>query len=328
MEKNEIKFYKIGKNQIRVQLTKDTIWLSRQQIAGLFNIDRSVVSRHIKNIYESKELSEKSTCAKNAHVGEKRKNRTYKSEIYNLDIIISVGYRVNSKKATQFRIWATKTLRNYLVDGFAIDKKRLANQEQKLLDIQKTIQFIRDKSDFMELKGHEKELLDIISEYSKSLILLDRFDSENLQIGKVNRYLKYQLEYDKYSLLLNKIKSSLRKKRKLSELFGNEIGDKMKGIIGAINQTFDGVDLYQSIEEKAANLLYLIIKDHPFSDGNKRISSILFIYFLNQNRYLFRATGEKKINDNAIVALALLVATSNPNEKDNIIKLIINLIKE
>jgi len=289
MEKNEIKFYKIGKNQIRVQLTKDTIWLSRQQIAGLFNIDRSVVSRHIKNIYESKELSEKSTCAKNAHVGEKRKNRTYKSEIYNLDIIISVGYRVNSKKATQFRIWATKTLRNYLVDGFAIDKKRLANQEQKLLDIQKTIQFIRDKSDFMELKGHEKELLDIISEYSKSLILLDRFDSENLQIGKVNRYLKYQLEYDKYSLLLNKIKSSLRKKRKLSELFGNEIGDKMKGIIGAINQTFDGVDLYQSIEEKAANLLYLIIKDHPFSDGNKRISSILFIYFLNQNRYLFRA---------------------------------------
>ena len=326
MGKNEIKIYKIGKSKIEVKLSKDTIWLTQKQIAELFGVNVPAINKHLSNVFNSDELRKDSVVSKMEITA--KDGKTYKTNIYSLDAIISVGYRVNSKKATQFRIWATNTLRNYLVDGYVVDKKRLEHQEQKLLDIQTTIQLIRDKSDFEELKGHEKELLDIISEYSKSLILLDKFDSESLQIGKVNRYLKYQLEYDGYSLLLNKIKTSLRKKRKLSELFGNEIGDKMKGIIGAINQTFDGVDLYQSIEEKAANLLYLIIKDHPFSDGNKRIASVLFIYFLDQNRYLLRATGEKKINDNAIVALALLVATSNPSEKENIVKLIVNLIKD
>lgn len=247
-------------------------------------------------------------------------------ESYSLDAIISVGYRVNSKKATQFRVWATTTLRKYLVDGYIINQKRLAEQERKLLDIQRTVELIREKSKFRELEGHEKDLLDIVSEYTKSLVLLNKFDEDSLELGKVNRYIKYRFDADEYEAVSLQIIKAMRRKYKLGELFGAERGDKIRGIVGAISQTFDGQELYGSIEEKAAHLLYFVIKDHPYSDGNKRIGSMLFLYFLRRNNYLLKKSGEPKINDNAMVALALLIAVSNPAEKENVIKLIVNLI--
>lgn len=313
--------------EIKTEVRDDTIWLTKKQIAELFSVDRSVITRHISNIYKSQELERKSTCAKIAHVVEKR-DRTYESEFYNLDAIISVGYRVNSKKATQFRVWATTTLRKYLVDGYAINQKRVADQQKKLLDIQRTVELIREKSKFRELEGHERDLLDIVGEYTKSLVVLSDYDENKLSLGKVNRYIKYRLDDAEYQTVSEQIIAEMRKKYRLGDLFGQSRGDKIKGIIGAISQTFDGRELYQSIEEKAAHLLYFIIKDHPYADGNKRIGSMLFLYFLRRNSYLLKKTGETKINDNAMVALALLVAVSNPADKEGIIKLIINLIRE
>ncbi|OQB06140.1 MAG: Fic/DOC family protein [bacterium ADurb.Bin212] len=313
--------------EIKIKLDHDTIWLTKKQIAELFNVDRTVVSRHINNIYKSEELERKSTCAKIAHVLDKR-DRSYESEIYNLDAIISVGYRVNSKKATQFRVWATTTLRKYLIDGYAINQKRLAEQEKKLTEIQKTVALIRAKSDERELVGYEHELLELINEYTKSLVLLNQYDEGALKIGKVNRYVKFQLTEDEYLEAKRKIVELVSKGKRAGELFGREQGNKIKGIIGSINQTFDGKELYDSIEEKAAHLLYFIIKDHPYSDGNKRIGSMLFLYFLRRNGCLYKTNGGVKINDNTIIALALLVAVSDPAEKDSIINLIINIIKE
>lgn len=310
---------------IQTEIKDDTIWLTKKQIAELFSVDRSAISRHINNIYKSQELEQKSTCAKIAHILKKRE-RSYESETYNLDAIISVGYRVNSKKATQFRVWATTTLRKYLIDGYAINQKRIAEQERKLLDIQRTVELIRQKSKFHELEGHERDLLDIVSEYTKSLVLLHKYDESSLTLGRVNRYLKYRFDEAEYEQISQSVIASVRKKYKLGDLFGAERGDTIKGIVGAISQTFDGKELYASIEEKAAHLLYFVIKDHPYADGNKRIGSMLFLYFLRRNSFLLKLSGEPKINDNAMVALALLIAVSNPAEKDNIIMLICNLI--
>ncbi len=317
-----------GGVEIKTEIKNDTIWLTQEEIARLFGVKRPSVTRHLNGIYKNEELSEKSTCSFFEHVGKQREKRTYRTKFYNLDAIISVGYRVNSKKATQFRVWATTTLRKYLVDGYVINQNRIAEQEQKLLEIQRTVELIREKSKTRELIGHEKELLDIISEYTKSLVLLNKFDANNLQIGKVNRYIRYELTYDDQQEIVESIRENYGGKDGFSQLFGQEREDKIKGILGSISQTFEGKELYESIEEKAAHLLYFTIKDHPYMDGNKRIGSILFIYFLRVNGHLTKKNGEPKINDNAMVALALLIAVSNPVEKENIIKLIINLIKE
>lgn len=327
--KNEIEIYS-GKRgvEIKVKFENETIWLSRQQIANLFDVDRSVISRHINNIYETSELNQKSTCAKNAHMVEKRKDRSYETEIFNLDIIISVGYRVNSKKATDFRIWATKKLKNYLVDGYILDQKKLLSARDKFKEIKQTLFLIEEKSNFSELAGHEKDLLAIIAEYAKTFDLLEKYDQQAIEVSKVNKYLKFQIDEKICAKIVEELRKNLLKKKVASEMFGQSVGDKIFGVIRLINQTFDGVELYPSIEEKAANLLYFVIKDHPFLDGNKRIGSILFMYFLEKNSYLHRASGERKINDNALVALALLVAVSDPKDKENIVKLIINLLKD
>lgn len=311
--------------EIEMKLDQETIWMTQKQIAGLFDVNIPAVNRHINNIINTAELDKRVISKMEITAADGKK---YNTNFYNLDAIISVGYRVNSKKATEFRVWATTTLRKFLVDGYAINQKRLAEQEHKLLEIQKTVALIQEKSKHEELSGHERELLDIISEYTKSLVLLNKYDSNDLQIGKVNRYLKYQLTLDEYLEIKNSIREALIKRREVGELFGQERDGKMKAIAGAISQTFDGQELYDSIEEKAAHLLYFTIKDHPFHDGNKRLGSVFFIYFLSRNNYLYKSNGEAKINDNAMVALALLIAVSNPSEKDNIIKLIINLIRE
>lgn len=315
--------------EIEVKVDDDTIWLSVEEIAKLFGVNRPAITKHLSNIYKSDELNERGTCSILEHMGgEKGQERVYQTKFYNLDAIISVGYRVSSKKATQFRVWATTTLRRFLVDGYTINQKRLAEQEQKLLEIQKTVALIQEKSQHEELTGHEKELLDIISDYTRSLVLLDSFDRNQLTIGKVHKYIKYQLTYEEQQEIVLSIQKNYGGKTGISELFGQEREEKMKGIIGSISQTFDGRELYDNIEEKAAHLLYFTIKDHPFADGNKRIGSLLFIYFLRRNSYLYKKSGEVKINDNAMVALALLIAVSEPREKDKIIKLIVNLIRE
>lgn len=311
--------------EIEMKLDQDTIWMTQKQIADLFGVNVPAVNRHIKNIINTSELDKRVISKMEITAADGKK---YNTNIYNLDAIISVGYRVNSKKATQFRVWATTTLRRFLIDGYAINQKRLAVQQQKLLDIQKTVALIRAKAESHELSGHEKDLLEIISAYTKSLVLLNEYDSNQLKIGKVNRYLKYQLTLEEYQQIADEIRSALRAQGEAGELFGQERDGKVKAIIGAISQTFDGKELYQSIEEKAAHLLYFTIKDHPFHDGNKRLASVFFLYFLGRNNYLYKDNGEAKINDNAMVALALLIAVSEPKEKENIIKLLVNLIRE
>ena len=313
-----------GKARLDVRLEKGTVWLDAHQMAQVFSVDRTVIVRHINNVYRFKELSEKSTCAKIAQVAADGKIR--KMNLYNLDMIISVGYRVNSSRATQFRIWATKILREYLVAGYTINQKRLLEQKDKLAELQKVIQMIQAKSQNLLLDGQAQELLNIISDYSNSLLLLNQYDEGKVALIK-SRKAKFILTYDDVNRIIERVKNNLLAKKQASGFFGIQNSEQFKGIIGALYQSFGGKELYGSLEEKAANLLYLVIKDHPFVDGNKRIASILFIYFLECNNFLRKASGERKINDNALTALALLTAVSEAKEKETMIKVITNLLK-
>ncbi len=318
--KNEIIIYQALNKKIEVNLYKESIWLDAHKIANIFGVDRSGIVRHINNIYKSNELSRVSTCAKNAQVAKDGKVR--KMDIYNLDVIISVGYRVNSKRATQFRIWATNILKKYLVEGYVINKKRLLETNNKLKDVQQAIKFLSKKHKTELLEGQESEILDLISDYSKTLTLLEQYDNDKITKikGKKSRYI---INYEKSISIIKQIKKGRQK-----DLFGKEYRGKFEGIIKGIYQTYAGKDLYSTLEQKAANLLYLIIKDHPFADGNKRIGAFLFIYFLDKNNYLYKKDGEKKINDNALVTLALLIALSQPKEKDLLVGIVTSLITE
>ncbi len=324
--KGEIVIYETSKNEVdlKVRLDNETIWLDAHQMAKFFDIDRTGIVRHIQNIYKTKELDKKSSCAKIAQLAGDGKMRNM--DIYNLDMIISVGYRVNSRKATKFRIWATSVLKKYLVQGYAINQKRLAESKKKFLELQNTINFLSEKARKKNLVGQEIEILDLLKNYSKSLTLLEEYDKNKLKTvkGKVGRV---KLNFENCLEIVQKIKEELIKKKEASDIFGNMRGGSFEGVIKGIYQTFNKQELYSDINAKSAHLLYLIIKDHPFTDGNKRIASFLFVYFLDLNNHLYHKNGEKKINDNALVALALLVAESKPKEKDVIIKLIMNLIK-
>ena len=236
-----------------------------------------------------------------------------------------MGYRVKSLRGTQFRIWATKTLKQHLIQGYTINQKRLLQAKNNLEDLQQTILFLKEKSGNELLAGQEKEILNILANYSKTLTFLSKYDKDELKlIGKSKG--KFILNYNLARNLINQAKNQLLAKKEASLMFAQENGDKFRAILGNIYQTFDGKDLYSSIEEKAAHLLYFVIKDHPFVDGNKRSASLLFVYFLDKNNYLYRISGEKKISDNALAALALLIAVSDPNEKDKLIKMITNLL--
>ena len=314
---------KSGALQFKGDFKHETIWATQKQIADLFDIQRPAVTKHLNNIFESAELSENSVCSILEHTAEDGK--TYKVKYYNLDAILSVGYRVNSKQATQFRIWATKVLRQHIIDGFTINRKSLQAQHAKLLDLQKAVAFMREKARRPGLLGQAEELLSVIEDYASSLSLFYQYDKGTLALQK-NKKPRFVLSYEEAINLVAKTKDVVIKKREAGELFGQEYGDKFKSVLGALYQTFGGKELYGSVEEKAANLLYLTIKDHPFADGNKRIGSLLFVYFLECNNFLWRKTGERKISDTTLVALALLVAESNPKEKDVMIKLITNLL--
>lgn len=327
VSKGEIVIYKTKDKKISldVKLEKETVWLNLNQIASLFGRDKSVISRHIKNIFKTRELDRSSTVAFFATV-QKEGGRLIKRKVdyYNLDIIISVGYRVNSRHATQFRIWATKVLKNYLIKGYALNQKRL--KETNLKEFEQAVNLIKKTVETKKLGTREtKGLLKVITDYANSWLLLQKYDKKQLKIGKTVKT-KYRFDYNEVIKAILELKENLVKKKQTGGLFGVERKDGLKGILGNINQTFGKKELYPSIEEKAAHLLYFIIKDHIFADGNKRIGSFLFIVFLARNNYLFNKKGEKKFNDNALVALALLIAESNPKHKDLMVKLIINFL--
>jgi len=319
--KGEIIIYQsaTGPN-IKVKVEADTIWLTQVQISELFNTERSVIGKHIKNIFKTGELFDKSNVQK-MHIANSDKPVNF----YNLDCIISVGYRVNSKKATQFRIWATKTLKNHLIKGYTVNEKRLLEAHGKFKELQSVVDFLQKKSGHELLVGQEQEILNLLSDYSKTLTLLEQYDTEKVSLVK-NGKEKFVLTYEDVIRVITEIKHSLVAKKEASELFGQENSEKLKGIIGNLYQTFDKKELYSSLEEKAAHLLYFIIKDHPLVDGNKRSGSFLFVYFLDKNQYLHKENGEKKINDNALTALALLIAISDRQEKEKMIKIITNLL--
>lgn len=317
---NGIEIYKsiTGETQIEVRFEHDTVWLNLNQIALLFGRDKSVISRHLSAVFKDNELDRQSVVAKNATTA--LDGKTYQVDFYNLDAILSVGYRVNSKQGTQFRIWATQRLRDYLVEGISINKKRLGELE-KIVEVISKVK-IDQTEDLAEAKG----LLHILNHYTKSFILLNQFDSASLPLQNLNSVVSYQIEYNEAVEAIQILRSELIQKNEATWLFGNQKDKTFEGILRTVLQTFDGDYLYPTIEEQASHLLYFVIKNHPFSDGNKRIGAFLFVWFLEKNSHLLKHNGERKINDNALTALALLVAQSNPEDKELMIRLICNLI--
>ncbi len=324
--KGEIVIYKpkVGDVELKVKFQEETIWLTQAQIAELFNTKRPAITKHLNNIFKSGELSKDSVCSILEHTASDGK--VYKTQFYNLDVIISVGYRVNSQRATQFRIWATNVLRKYLTEGYVVNQKQLMEARDRFNQLKETVSFLQKKSKAELLKGQEKELLNLLADYSKTLTLLEKYDKNKLDKTKGKKS-KFVLDYNVCLKIISKLKDNLINKKEASDLFGNENNNKLESVVKNLYQTFAKKELYRNIEEKSANLLYLIIKDHPFTDGNKRIASFLFVYFLDKNNYLYKESGEKKINDNALTVLTLLIAESNPKEKDRMIALVTQLIK-
>ena len=325
-KEGEIVIYKSPSGpEIQVKLKKDTVWLDAHLIAKIFDVNRPAIVKHINNIYKTGELGKKSTCSILEQVAADGKIR--KMNLYNLDMIISVGYRINSKRATQFRIWATKTLKDHLIKGYTINEKRLLEAREKFKELQTAITFLQEKSKKELLSGQAGEILNLLSSYAKTLTLLEEYDKGKLKTAK-GKKAKFVLKYEECQRIVKEIKKELIAKKEAGDIFGRETRDAFEGIIKGLYQTFNRKELYPTVEDKASHLLYFTIKDHPFTDGNKRIASFLLVYFLDKNNYLYRENGEKKINDNALTAIALLIAESDPKEKDIMIKIIRNLITE
>jgi prophage maintenance system killer protein len=321
-QQGEIVIYqsKDKKVHLEVNLEHDTVWLTQAQIAKVFQTDRSVITKHLSNIFDSKELDKKSNVHF-LHIAFSDKP----VKLYSLDVIVSVGYRVNSRRATQFRIWTTGILKKHLLDGYTVNEKRLQAQREKLKSLQETIRFIDSVKSRKEIDYKEAmSLLAVISDYTYALNLLDDYDNKRIKLSETTKRSKFRLAYGEAIKAI----SRLKQKYSTSDLFGVEKDKSFKSSIAAIYQTFDGKELYPSVEEKAANLLYFIVKNHSFIDGNKRIAASIFLWLLEQNGLLYKPDGAKRIADNALVALTLLVAESNPREKDVIIKIVVNLINK
>lgn len=309
---NEIKIFENQNVKLEVNMKDETVWLTQEQMAKLFDRDRKTITRHIQNIYKEGELEETQVCSFFEHTA--NDGKVYNIQFYNLDMIISVGYRVKSKNGIIFRKWATNILKDYMIKGYAVNQKRLEYLEKtiKLIDI-------ATRADD-NLNGDEaKDILNVISNYSKALDLLDDYDHRTVKKIKGNRS-KDKINYKECMNIINTLKFNEE-----SDLFALERNKGLSSIIDNIYQTFDNTEVYKSIEEKAANFLYLIIKNHVFIDGNKRIAATLFIYFLNYYNILFK-NGNRIIDNNTLTALTLLIAQSNPKEKDILIDLIMNFL--
>ena len=318
-----------GSFQTEIRLESDTIWLNQKQISELFNTSTDNIGLHIKNVYADGELSEEATTEDYSVVrleGKRKVNRRVKH--YNLDAIISVGYRVNSKQGTQFRIWANKVLREYLLQGYALNESRLKQQTKQIVLLKETLALFQEAQQTSLGHDEAKGLLSVLTEYTHSFILLNQYDTDNFPKGGLSENITEEINTKEAMYAINLLKKNLIADKEASSLFGNPKDDSFNAILGNIIQSFDGKYLYPSIEEQAAHLLYFIVKNHPFTDGNKRIGALIFIWFLQRNKHLLKRNGEAKINDNALVAITLLVAQSQPNQKKVMIDLIINLIKE
>ncbi len=326
MQTGEIVIYQApdGRTSVDVKLENDTLWLSLNDLSLLFDRDKSVISRHLRNVYAEGELTKEGTVAKNATV-QMEGNRKIAREIdmYNLDAILSVGYRVNSASGTQFRIWANKILKDYLIKGFSINEKRLKEQSEQLGNLKQTVKLLSNVLETQSLNTDEATgLLKVITDYTYALDLLDQYDHQVLEIKATTKEELFQISYTEAI----KAVEGLRSKFGGSALFGNEKDESFQGSLAGIYQTFDGTYVYPSIEEKASNLLYFVIKNHSFSDGNKRIAAFLFVWFLEKNAILYKEDGSKRIADNALVALTLMIAESKPEEKEIMVKVVVNLI--
>ena len=311
-----------GKTQLDVTLEHETVWLTQKQIAELFGTKRPAITKHLKNIYASEELTEESTCSILEHMGNDGR-QSYNTKYYNLDAILSVGYRVNSKNATRFRQWANSVLKQYLVKGYAINenirKHQIAELRQLIQVLGRAIQQQPAKT-----TDESNALFDVVVDYTYALDTLDNYDYQRLHIAKTTKEEPFHATYEN---AMHEI-DVLRQKFGGSVLFGNEKDKSFKSSIGQIYQTFDGTELYPSVEEKAAMLLYLVTKNHSFSDGNKRIAATLFLWFMNNNAILYRPDGTKRIADNTLVALTLMIAESKTEEKDIMVKVVVNLINQ
>ena len=316
-----------GYTTLEVRLAGESVWLTQSQIAKLFGVNVPAISKHINNIYTTRELQPKSTVSKMEIVQKEGKRQVSRLvDLYSLDMIISVGYRVNSTRATQFRIWATRTLRDHLLRGYTLNEKRL--REKGLGEIEQAVGLLaRTLTQHALVTDEGRAVLDVVQQYTRAWRLLLQYD-ENRLPDAPERPVPPKAELtlsDAYSAI-TELRASLAARGESSDLFGQERTGQLNGVLGAIEQTFDGQPLYPTVQVRAAHLLYFIIKDHPFSDGNKRIGSLLFLEYLRRNDLLFRPNGEHRLGDNAMVALALLVAESDPGQKDLMIRLILNLL--
>ena len=325
-EGGDIVFYEpdSGNTRMEVRLDDDTVWLTQVQMQELFQQTRQNVGLHIKNIFNEGELSREATIKESFIVRKEGKREVErKIEYYSLDVIISVGYRVKSLRGTQFRIWANRVLKDYLTKGYVIDQKRFQEQSRQLEELKQAVKLLGNVIESNALNTNEATgLLKVVTDYAYALDVLDKYDHQILEIEATSSKELFQITYP---AAMEAIKG-LKDKFGGSSLFGNEKDESFQGSLAAIYQTFGGKDLYPSVEEKAANLIYFVIKNHSFSDGNKRIAAALFVWFLEKNGILYRPDSSKKIADNALVALTLMIAESKPDEKDIMIKVVVSLI--
>ena len=309
MDKNEIILYETADHAVKLNVNTDgdTVWLSLEQLTDLFDRDKSTISRHIRNVFKEGELDRDSVVANFATTA--ADGKTYQVDYYNLDVIISVGYRVKSQRGVEFRKWANSVLKDYIIRGYAVNNKRI-EQIGEVIRIMKRAENQLDA----------KQVLSVIEKFNTALDLLDAYDHQTLDKPKGNKAV-YVLDYDECRKVISEMKFASD-----SELFGNEKDDSFKGSIANIYQEFGGVEIYPSLEEKAANLLYFVTKNHSFSDGNKRIAAAMFLYFLDKNDALFldEAKTEKTIADQTLAALTIMIAESQPAEKEMMISVIMN----
>ena len=328
MEQDQIVIYKDENNaiQLEVRMDGEMIWLTRQQLATLFGRDYKTISKHINNALRE-ELADEVVVAKFAnttkHGAIEGKTQTHEKEYFNLEMVTSVGYRVKSKRGVQFRKWANRVLKEYLVKGFVVNERI---RKEQLGELRQLVQVASRAISSQEVAKtvESQDLLNVVVDYTYALDTLDNYDYERLTIDKTTRQEKFHATYDN---AMEEI-ARLRDKFGGSSLFGNEKDESFKSSIGQIYQTFGGEELYPSVEEKAAMLLYLVTKNHSFSDGNKRIAATLFLWFLNNNGILYREDGSKRLADNTLVALTLMIAESKTEEKDVMVKVVVNLINQ